>query len=202
MRAHVDRVRSLADELRRDRVSAVYLLGMGGSSLGAEGMRSVYGVARGYADLFVLDTTDEKTLTSAASRLDPSATAFLVASKSGTTIEVSSMERYFWALMTRAVGDRAGRHFVAITDPGTALEKLARERGYRATLNPPDIGGAGFRRCRFSAWFLRRPSARPWRSCSTRARRWRPAAGRNATRTRVSGWGRSWEQQPPPAATS
>jgi glucose-6-phosphate isomerase/transaldolase/glucose-6-phosphate isomerase len=149
MRTHLDRLRALAAEVRQERLSSVYLLGMGGSSLCAEVLRSVYGVAPGFPDLFVLDTTDEQTLTGAASRLEPAGTLFIVASKSGTTIEVSSMERFFWKLMQEALGDQAGRHFVAITDPGTALEKLAQSRGYRAVfINPPDIGG------RFSALSL------------------------------------------------
>jgi glucose-6-phosphate isomerase len=149
MREHVDRVRSLAEEALREHVREVCLLGMGGSSLCAEVMRAVYGVAPGHPDLVVLDTTDDETLATVASRMDPEHTWFIVASKSGSTIEIVSMERYFWQLMQQAVADRAGRHFVAITDPGTSLETLSRERGYRATfLNPADIGG------RFSALSL------------------------------------------------
>jgi hypothetical protein len=106
-------------------------------------------VADGYPDLFVLDTTDELTITSAAARLDPRRTWFLVSSKSGGTVEVASMERYFWQRMAATVGTDAGRHFIAITDPGTALEKLGATRGYREVfLNPADIGG------RFSALSL------------------------------------------------
>lgn len=149
MRAHVARVKQVAQQVRDANVRTVYLLGMGGSSLCAEVLRAVYGVAGSYPDLVVLDTTDEETLTSVASRLDHAHALFIVASKSGTTIEISSMERFFWQPMQGALGDRAGHHFLAITDPGTALETLARERGYRATfLNPPDIGG------RFSALSL------------------------------------------------
>ena len=70
---------------------------MGGSSLCAEVLASVFGVAEGYPHLFVLDTTDERTITSAASRLEPGETVFLVSSKSGGTVEVASMERFFWA---------------------------------------------------------------------------------------------------------
>jgi hypothetical protein len=127
----------------------VYLLGMGGSSLCAEVLRSVYGVADGHPDVTVLDTTDESTITNAARRMDPERTWILVASKSGSTVEVASMERYFWSQMTSALGDRAGRRFIAVTDPGTALEKLAASRGYRQSFaNPADIGG------RFSALSL------------------------------------------------
>lgn len=149
MAPHLDRVIALGAAARQEYVEAVYLLGMGGSSLCAEVLRSVYGVAEGYPELFVLDTTDERTITSAASRLNPNRTWFLVASKSGGTVEVASMERFFWERMIGALGDAAGRHFVAITDPGTALQKLAESRRYREVfINPPDIGG------RFSALSL------------------------------------------------
>ena len=142
-------VRRLQEAVRAEGFNAVYLLGMGGSSLCAEVLRTVFGVAEGYLELTVLDTTDELTLTNAASRMDPTRTLFIVASKSGGTIEVASMERFFWDRVTQARGTDAGRHFVAITDPGTALQKLAETRGYRdAFINPPDIGG------RFSALSL------------------------------------------------
>jgi glucose-6-phosphate isomerase len=147
MAAHLDRVLQIGAAGAAERVQAVYLLGMGGSSLCAEVLRSVYGVAEGHPQLFVFDTTDERTITTAAVRMDPARTWFLVASKSGGTVEVASMERLFWARVSDALGpERAGRQFIAVTDPGTALEQLARERGYRDVfLNPADIGG------RFSA---------------------------------------------------
>src|SRR5262249_51620488 len=64
------------------------------------------------------------------------------ASKSGTTIEVTSLEHHFWNAMEDTLGDQTGRHFVAITDPGTVLASLARDHHYRESfLNPPDIGG-------------------------------------------------------------
>lgn len=149
MAPELDRVVALGDAMKAEGFEAVYLLGMGGSSLCAEVMRAVYGVADGHPDLFVLDTTDERTITAAAARLDPARTLFLVASKSGGTVEVSAMERFFWAQVSAARGPDAGRHFVAITDPGTALQQLAESRGYRDVfINPPDIGG------RFSALSL------------------------------------------------
>jgi glucose-6-phosphate isomerase len=149
MAPHLDRVIALGNAAREERVEAVYLLGMGGSSLCAEVLRAVYGLAAGHPQLFVLDTTDERTITAAASRMDPARTWFLVASKSGGTVEVASMERFFWAKMQAALGEAAGRHFIAITDPDTALQRLAASRRYREIfINPPDIGG------RFSALSL------------------------------------------------
>jgi glucose-6-phosphate isomerase len=147
--ADLGRVAGLGKSLKDAGIRSVYLLGMGGSSLCAEVFREVLGVASGYPELFVLDTTDERTITGAAARLEPRSTFFLVSSKSGGTVEVASMERFFWQRMSAALGGEASRHFAAITDPGTALQKLAESRGYRELfLNPPDIGG------RFSALSL------------------------------------------------
>jgi glucose-6-phosphate isomerase len=143
------RVMALGHTVRAERIRAVYLLGMGGSSLCAEVLASVFGRADGYPELFVLDTTDELTIANAAARLEPEATLFLVSSKSGGTVEVASLERLFWKRMSETLGQIAGRHFVAITDPDTALQKLAGQRGYREVfVNPADIGG------RFSALSL------------------------------------------------
>ncbi len=149
MQPEVDRVTALADELRRDGITTMYLLGMGGSSLCAEVMRGVYGVREGFPRMVVLDTTDEAAVTAVLTSLEPERALFLVASKSGGTIEPASMEKLFHARMSAALGDAAGRHFIAVTDPGTELAHLAQTRGYRKSfLNPPDIGG------RFSALSL------------------------------------------------
>ena len=149
MQPELEAVETFADEVRKDGIETVYLLGMGGSSLCAEVMRSVYGVRGGHPQLVVMDTTDELAITSALTRLEPRKTLFLVASKSGGTIEPASMEKLFWAHVSKAVGASAGRQFAAVTDPGTGLAQLAAQRGYRRVfLNPPDIGG------RFSALSL------------------------------------------------
>ena len=145
----LDRIAALADAVKAEGIRSVYLLGMGGSSLCAEVIGSVFGTRDGYPHLTVLDTTDEHTITTAARQSNPRETLFIVASKSGGTVEVASMERFFWERMVAAVAGDAGRHFVAITDPDTALQKLAESRRYRAVfLNPADIGG------RFSALSL------------------------------------------------
>jgi glucose-6-phosphate isomerase len=126
---------------RRDGVTAVYLLGMGGSSIGAEVRRDVPRVRKDPCRLEVLDTTDERTVRHATETLDPARTLFLVASKSGSTVEVSALEQHFWSVMSEQGGD-PGRRFVAITDPGSPLIDLAGARGYRHTFeNPADIGG-------------------------------------------------------------
>ncbi len=149
MRPEIDRVEALAEGARGEGMTTLNLLGMGGSSLCAEVMRAVYGVREGFPRIVVMDTTDEASIAGAVSRLDPRRTLFLVASKSGGTIEPASMEKLFWARMSDAVGAGARSHFIAVTDPGTELARLAERRGYRKVfLNPPDIGG------RFSALSL------------------------------------------------
>ncbi len=144
MAPEIPAVKALADDVRADGLNAVYLLGMGGSSLCAEVMRSVHGVAKGYPDLYVLDTTDEAAIAHAANQIRSGVKPLvLVSSKSGGTVEVASLERFFWNLVPD------GRHFVAVTDPGTALHALAESKRYRARfVNPADIGG------RFSALSL------------------------------------------------
>ena len=132
---------AFTQQVRRDGLNQVCLLGMGGSSLCAEVLRELRSAAPA-GSLVVLDSTDERTIDQVAASLTPARTLFLVASKSGGTIEVSSLERYFWERMSGALGGDVGRHFAAITDPGTSLVAHAAARGYRHTfLNPPDIGG-------------------------------------------------------------
>ena len=117
-------------------IDDVVLLGMGGSSLAAEVIASAHGSAPGHPALSVLDTTDPAELRALDARLDLSRTLFLVASKSGTTVETRSQLDYFWARLPD------GAHFAAITDPGTPLAELGEERGFRHVfLNPPEIGG-------------------------------------------------------------
>ncbi|HYN08390.1 MAG TPA: hypothetical protein VES67_13490 [Vicinamibacterales bacterium] len=132
-----------ADEVRQAGLTDVYLLGMGGSSLGAEVLRDIpFGKTGDRCRLTVLDTTDERAITDVTETLRPERALFLVASKSGTTIEVTALERYFRELMSAAHGANAGRHFVAITDPGTPLETHTNANNYRRTfLSPPAVGG-------------------------------------------------------------
>ena len=143
MREQVPALEAFAREVVEEGYTRVVLLGMGGSSLGPEVMRGVLGGAPGYPDLTVLDSTVPQWVAAITGDVDPRRTLFLVSSKSGTTVEPLSLYAHFRDLVEGAVGaDRAGRSFVAITDPGTSLEELARAKGFRrAFLNPPDIGG-------------------------------------------------------------
>ena len=139
----VPALQSFAAEVRDAGFRHVVLLGMGGSSLGPEVLRQTFGSAPGYPELIVLDTTVPAWVMAATDAVDPAHTLFLVSSKSGGTIETLSGYRYFRSLVERAVGSQnAGQSFVAVTDPGTPLENLAQDEGFRRIfLNPPDIGG-------------------------------------------------------------
>jgi glucose-6-phosphate isomerase/transaldolase/glucose-6-phosphate isomerase len=140
--ARVPDLANFAHDCWDEQIRRIYLLGMGGSSLGAEVLRDMGPEQPHAPKLTVLDTTDERTIREATETLSPANTLFVVASKSGGTAEVATLERHFWALVEDALGEKAGRQFVAITDPGTALVSLAKDRGYRQSfLNPPDIGG-------------------------------------------------------------
>jgi len=119
------------------------LLGMGGSSLAPEVFRAVFGVADGFLDLAVLDSTQPDAVLAQARALDPARTLFLPATKSGGTVETLSLLKYFYNRTADALGPaEAGRHFAAITDPGSGLEALAQRLGFRHIFrNDPNIGG-------------------------------------------------------------
>jgi transaldolase/glucose-6-phosphate isomerase len=132
---------AFADKAKADGIKHVVLLGMGGSSLAPEVFQQTFGNAAGYPELRVLDSTHPAAIKAVEGRIDLAHTLFLVSSKSGTTTETNSFFFYFWDKLKEIEND-PGAHFVAITDPGTALEKLAQERHFRATFNAPDdIGG-------------------------------------------------------------
>ena len=134
---------AFADEIREAGFRHVVLLGMGGSSLGPEVLRQTFGSASGYPELIVLDSTVPDRVRSVAEAIDPARTLFLVSSKSGSTTEPNMFYAYFRDLVEKAAGkEDAGQHIVAITDPGTSLEKMARDQGFRRVfLNPTDLGG-------------------------------------------------------------
>lgn len=130
--------KSVRDEGYRD----VVLLGMGGSSLGPEVLRCTFGSAKGWPQCWVLDSTVPGAVRQVTKAISPAKTLFLVASKSGGTIEVMSLFAHFSTLVSGARGNRGGAQFVAITDPGTSLGELAQAKGFRTTfINPADIGG-------------------------------------------------------------
>ncbi len=149
LQAEIGALRSFAAEVVAEGFTHAVLLGMGGSSLAPEVLKLTLGGAPGGTpggapslDLSVLDNTSPAAVRAVELSHDPRRTLFIVSSKSGGTIEVSSFEKHFHDWVRAARGEETGRSFVAITDPGTALEDLARSRGYRRTfVNPADIGG-------------------------------------------------------------
>ncbi len=137
--------RAFAEEVRAEGIDRVVLLGMGGSSLAPELFQRTLGNAPGYPRIFVLDSTHPAAVAAIERAIDIRWTLFVVSSKSGTTIEPLSFFRYFWEKAGR-IDERPGRRFAAISDPGTPLQALARERGFRRAFEAlPDVGG------RFSA---------------------------------------------------
>ena len=143
MREQAPVMAAFANEVRDAGFRNVVLLGMGGSSLGPEVLRQTFGSAPGYPELIVLDSTVPAWVQSVTEAIDPAHTLFLVSSKSGSTTEPNMFYAYFRDLVEKTVGeDGAGQHFIAVTDPGTALEKMAGEQGFRRVFsNPSDIGG-------------------------------------------------------------
>jgi glucose-6-phosphate isomerase len=134
---------AFAAEVAAEGYSDAVLLGMGGSSLAPQVMAFAFGTAHGYLDLTVLDTTDPRAIADLEQSIDLETTLFIVSSKSGGTTETASMHAYFFEKLGELAGDQeAGRHFVAVTDEGTSLEKTAIEQQFRAVfVNPSDIGG-------------------------------------------------------------
>jgi len=143
MAGEVERIGRFVDAVRADGMRDVLLLGMGGSSLAPEVFRKVFGVRDGFLDLHVLDSTDPAAVLEAAERLDPARTLVVVPTKSGTTVETLSFMKFFWNRFVAALGRaKAASHFVAITDPGSALEATARTLGFRHVFaGDPEIGG-------------------------------------------------------------
>ena len=136
MRKHAPDFIEFARQAREDGMRHVVLLGMGGSSLAPEVFARTFGHAEGYPELIVLDSTHPGAVLATEAKVALARTLFVVSSKSGTTLETLSLFRYFWKRSSET-GAAAGPHFVAITDAGTPLETLARERGFRRCFSPP-----------------------------------------------------------------
>ena len=143
MADQVPALRSFADEVKEAGYRHVVLLGMGGSSLGAEVLWQSFGSTPGYPQPIILDTTVPDWIQAVNQTIDVSKTLFLVSSKSGGTLETISGYRYYRSLVEESNGkEKAGANFAAVTDPDTPLEKLAQEEGFRRVfINPSDIGG-------------------------------------------------------------
>ena len=142
MQERIGELTAFAEGVRAAGYRYVVLLGMGGSSLGPEVLRRA-GIARqGFPQLLLLDSTLPSWVQAVERVIDPAETLFLVSSKSGSSIEPNSLYAHFREVVAARKGAAAGENFAAITDPGTVLEKLGREQGFRQVfLNPPEVGG-------------------------------------------------------------
>jgi transaldolase/glucose-6-phosphate isomerase len=134
---------AFAEEVRAGGFSDVVVLGMGGSSLGPEVLAETYGAHAGFPTLRILDSTDPDQVRETEAAIDLATTLFIVASKSGSTLEPNVFRDYFLGRMKETVGaEKAGAHFVAVTDPGSAMEKAAKADNFRRIFyGVPQIGG-------------------------------------------------------------
>lgn len=118
------------------------VLGMGGSSLGPEVIATSFPQAPGFPRLQILDSTDPAQVRRLEKSVDPGRTLFIVSSKSGGTTEPNALMDYFFARVTENAREKAGEQFVAVTDPGSSLEKVAKARGFAHVIHgEPTIGG-------------------------------------------------------------
>ncbi|WP_213739033.1 bifunctional transaldolase/phosoglucose isomerase [Bradyrhizobium sp. dw_411] len=119
------------------------VLGMGGSSLGPEVLAETFAKQPGYPKLHVLDSTDPAQVRSLQASVNLADTLFIVSSKSGGTTEPNVMKDYFFARVSETIGAaKAGHRFIAVTDPGSSLEKVAKKQGFARTFyGDPSIGG-------------------------------------------------------------
>jgi transaldolase / glucose-6-phosphate isomerase len=131
-----------ADAAKADFTHAL-LLGMGGSSLCPEVLKITYGQQPGHPELHVLDSTDPAQIKSVENQVDLAKTLFIVASKSGSTLEPNIFKQYFFERMQQTVGkEKAGQHFMAITDPGSKMQQVAeRDQFLKIFSGRPSIGG-------------------------------------------------------------
>jgi transaldolase/glucose-6-phosphate isomerase len=142
-RERIGSLSSLAEEIGQQTFSHVLLLGMGGSSLGPEVFAETFKGQAGRPKLMVLDSTDPAQIRTIESKIDPARTLFIVSSKSGSTLEPNILKQYFFERAKAAVGpDKAASRFIAITDPGSSLQKVAEHDRFRhIAFGIPGIGG-------------------------------------------------------------
>src|SRR5262249_45944170 len=141
--AHLKDLVDAAADVQRAGFRDALLLGMGGSSLCPEVLKMTFGKRPGYPELHVLDSTDPRRVKSFEEKIGPAKTLFIVSSKSGSTLEPNIFQQYFFELTKKKVGaDKVGQHFIAITDPGSKLEGIARKERFRYIFpGVPSIGG-------------------------------------------------------------
>jgi transaldolase/glucose-6-phosphate isomerase len=136
-------LKKLAAEIKKAKFRHAVLLGMGGSSLCVEVLRLTFGKFPGYPELHVLDSTDPAQVKAVEKKLDLKKTLCIVSSKSGSTLEPNIFKQYFYERIRQKVGDKeVGSHFIAVTDPGSKMEQVAKDGGFRHIFaGVPSIGG-------------------------------------------------------------
>jgi transaldolase / glucose-6-phosphate isomerase len=141
--AHIAHLTAVADEVQKAGFTHLALLGMGGSSLAPEVMSMTFGRVKGFPEFHMLDSTDPAQVKAFESKLNLKNTLFIVSSKSGSTLEPNIFKQYFFDRVKQVVGDaKVGEHFIAITDPGSAFEKVAQRDRFRHIFHGrADIGG-------------------------------------------------------------
>ncbi len=141
--AHIEHVKSIAEEVKREGFKHALLLGMGGSSLCPEVMRLTFGKIPGFPELHVLDSTDPAQIRAIEKQIDVASTIFIASSKSGGTLEPNIFKQYFFEPVKLVVGaSEAGKRFIAITDPGSNMQKVAEADKFRHIFfGIPEIGG-------------------------------------------------------------
>lgn len=132
-----------AKRVKGQNFSDAVVLGMGGSSLGPEVLAETFAKKSGFPKLHVLDSTDPAQVRATEKKVNLAKTLFIVSSKSGGTTEPNVMKDYFFDRVSKAIGaDKAGHRFIAVTDPGSSLEKVAAKQGFARTFfGDPTIGG-------------------------------------------------------------
>src|SRR6266403_1741211 len=132
-----------AQRVKGQNLTDAVVLGMGGSSLGPEVLAEAFAPKPGFPKLHVLDSTDPGQVRHLRASINIAKTLFIVSSKSGSTTEPNVMKDYFFAQVSKAIGaDKAGHRFIAVTDPGSSLEKVATRQGFaRIFHGDPTIGG-------------------------------------------------------------
>jgi transaldolase / glucose-6-phosphate isomerase len=135
--------KKLAEEVRKENFSDILLLGMGGSSLCPEVLEKTFGKVDGCPRLHVLDSTDPAQIKAVENDINIAKTLFIVSSKSGSTLEPNIFKQYFFERAKQTIGaDKAGSRFIAVTDPGSKLEKEAEADKFRYIFHGvPSIGG-------------------------------------------------------------
>ena len=139
----IDKLKQIAADIKKAGFKDALLLGMGGSSLCPEVLRMTFGKAAGYPDLHVLDSTDPAQIKAIEESVDLSSTICIVSSKSGSTLEPNIYKQYFFDRVRAKVGEKeVGNRFIAITDPGSKMQRVADKDKFRKTfMGVPSIGG-------------------------------------------------------------